>query len=430
MSPRLRPPAPLLLVAIAAVSPGAAAFDAATTHAALTERAVFASSLKTRIADLFAWGKDLPLGLYQTLKLPGGDARRGALLERLGRLDPADGGAPGDGALTAAGWLVAGAILEETPPARAANHRFDPTAPAGRPPSLSSVAWMSAAANDLSLARFIDARDRSLRSPAAADRAGAAAEALLVAGALLHLVEDAGEPAYVHGDASIDLFQARAPFSRYVAERYGRFAVPGPAGPPTPLSHLGDAIHKGDGSGLADRTAGRFYSLGLIAAANHRAALGATRPRGLPPLAAGADSEGYVEDAAHRKLAAFHRAPGGDVRFSLDERCYQDAAAVLLPEAAQAALSALEHLFRGGVSLDAGRVKSDVALGAGRVSVLVEDEGGLRREIAGRDVPSAEPGAELAEVPAGNEDRMVIAVFRGVDKEGEPLLAVSIAGGR
>lgn len=415
-----------LLLGLGLLPPPAWAFDAATTHAGLTEQALSASSLRLGMGARFGW-EATRLGQFQPLAL----VPEAGLRERLARIDPASNAAPSAGpqqlTLTAGGWLLAGAIVEEIDPARAAHHRFDPTVAGGGPSS--SVRWMNAPDNDLSLARFLEARERSLSAVTAAERDGAAALSLLAAGALLHLVEDAAEPAYVHGDVRVDLLAAGDPFAAFVAERFGRFGLPAPAGRARPLAHLADAIHAADGSGLADRTAARFYSLGLLSVGNRGPSGGATRPPALPPLAAPAGAglapgdEGYVEDGQRRKLARYQRSPGGALRFSLDEPCYQDAARALLPEAAQAALSALEHLFRGGLQLAQGEVRNgELALGPGTLRVLIDDDDGKRRELASRPVGPTPAGASLGALPPAAAGRSVLLVFRGVDGAGEPLV--------
>lgn len=423
------------------------AFDAATTHAGLTERALEASTVKRRLGALFAWGARRPRGLYETLTLGDNDEPSRALRDRVGRLDPAAGIRPEGGRLTALGWLVAGSVVEEVPPTRAQNHFLDPQSGRGLDASgagtlslrlalpdgftgagASSVAWLAAADNDLSLVRFLDARERALTASDPAARDAAAAVALLAAGALLHVVEDAAEPAYTHNDLHADLYGQQAPFSRYVAQRYGRLALPEPRGPAQPLAHLADAIHNADHTGLADRTAVRFFSVGALALRTGGDGAGATAPPSLPQLEPGPAAEGWIEDAAHRRLAHYRRVNDG-VRWDLDARCYQDAAAVLLPEAAQAALSALEHLFRGGLVVEGGAVKNgDVPLGAGRLRVLVEDETGGRKELTAIDVPQAEAGATLGTLPPEASGRRVVVAFRGVDSIGEPLVVAGEAG--
>ena len=428
-----------VLAGLLAWSAPASAFDAATTHAGLTERAVAASSLPRRLNALFTWGTRRIHGLYETLQLANGDPRSAELGDRLERLDPAGGVRPEGGRLTALGWLVAGSVLEEVPPSRARNHFIDPQSGAGLDLSgagslvarigspgvrsgAPSTAWLLSPDNDLSVLRFLELRERALVSPDPAVRDAAAAEALLAAGALLHVVEDGAHPAYVHNDFNADLHGADAPFSRYVAARYGRLAVPRPRGPAEPLVHLADVLHNDAHTGLADRTAVRFFSVGSLAARAGQGGSGAVFPPSMPALSTGPSPEGYLEDAAHRRIAHYYQGVDG-VRWDLDANCYQDAAAVLLPEAGQAALSALEHLFRGDLAFEGSVVTNGgLPLGAGRLHVLVEEADGKRRELAATEVTSAAAGGTLGSLPPEAEGQRVVVVYRGVDGAGEPVV--------
>lgn len=424
----------------------ARAWDAATTHAGLTERAALASSLLRRFAALFG----APNGLFQTLRLDVRDERGARLRERLARLDPTGGAAPDAGRLTALGWLVAGSIVEEVPPDRRRNHFFDPTTGRGLRQGgplaslgfglaavstgadsmrdlfageafdgngAASVAWLAAPGNDLGLGRFLDARERAVIAATPAERESALADALLVAGALLHVVEDAAAPAYVHNDFKTDLYDAEGPLVSFAAARYGRLAVPAPAGDAVPVAHLADLIHTADGAGLADRVARHWFSLGQLRGDDR-----VTAPADMPALAAPAGARGYLYDEARRHLARFARDRQGRVTWDLDDRCHADYAAALLPEAGRGALSALEHLFRDPLALDKVSIKNGpLALGAGKLTILVEDNG-TRRVVSQVEVSGAEAGAVLAPLPDETGDARVIAVFRGVDGAGEPVV--------
>lgn len=438
-----------LLLALGFAAP-AHAFDGAVTHAGLTEQALLASSLPARLAALFG----LPLGIYETLRLQPDEA----LAARLDRLDAAQGYAPramgtgGVAELPAVGWLLAGSAVEEVPALRERNHYFDPTTGRGLTTSGSarvgvrfasvgdglstlgelfrgrafdgtgtpSTQWLSAPGNDLGERRFLDARERAVVAAARAERQAALAEALLAAGAMLHVIEDAADPAYVHNDYRVDQYRDGAPFDAFVRTAYDRLAIPPPAGPARPVAHLTDLIHASDGSGLADRTARRFYSVGLLAADP----MGATRPAELTSLRAGPEPRGYLQGDGIAHLARWWRDDLGAPRWELDTRCYRDYAAVLLPEAGQAALSALEHLFRDELRFDGDAVKNgELALGAGKVTLLAEDAAGRRRVVTTRELSQVAVGATLIELPASGETASrYVVVFRGVDRNGEPLV--------
>jgi hypothetical protein len=170
---------------------------------------------------------------------------------------------------------------------------------------------------------------------------------------------------------------------------------------------------------VAERTARRFYSLGLLAGDPD-----ATRPAELPALVAPAGARGYLVDGEKRHLARFERDATGNVRWDLDARCFADEARVLLPEAGGAALSALEHLFRDPIVVEDATAKNGpLALGPGKVTVLVEDDDGTRRVVATRTIESVAADATLVDLP---DDalvaRHVAVVFRGVDANKEPIV--------
>ena len=122
--------------------------------------------------------------------------------------------------------------------------------------------------------------------------------------------------------------------------------------------------------------------------------------------------------------------------------------AVILPEVAAYEAGLLDFLLRGELTITAGRQISVTgapgsALGAGTVEVLVEDDRGVRTSIVsvatpgssvatpgssvatpGTGAAAAGTGAPLASVAAPATGTRVVAVFRGVDAAGEPIVAV------
>ena len=100
--------AALGLVAHASV---ARAYDPATTHAGLTERAALASQLHRVLARALS----RPLGLFEPVALSLDDLPRAqaeSLEARLGALDPSAGATPGpDGVAPALGWVIAGSVI-------------------------------------------------------------------------------------------------------------------------------------------------------------------------------------------------------------------------------------------------------------------------------------------------------------------------------
>lgn len=434
-----------LALAVAPFEPGAHAFEAATSHAGFTESAALASSL----GRLLVKGYGRSLGLYELLRIRV-DGERGQRIEKsLAKLEQADGYAPDNGRLTAIGWLVAGSVAEEVPGDRDRNHFFDPETGRGLQQGgfldgldlrsraagggggtirgvftgasfdgtgMPSTEWLSSDENDYSLARFLDARARATMGATREAREQALAESLLVAGALLHVVEDAGDPAHVRNDYRVAHEALGGPLDRLIAARYSRLAMPPPSGPAEPLDHLVDAIHTRAATGLADRTQRRYFSEGTLPGSSPA---GPTRPQ----VEAGAAPRGYVAGERVKHLAAWMRDARGEIHWELDRRCLDDYAAAIVPEVTRAALSALEHLFRGSLRLESGVVRNgDLDLGAGRIELYADDGKGVRRSIASAEIHAAGSGDRLIDVPAELTTETLSALFRGVDVHGEPIV--------
>jgi len=104
-----------------------------------------------------------------------------------------------------------------------------------------------------------------------------------------------------------------------------------------------------------------------------------------------------------------------------------DELAVILPEVASYETGLLDFLVRGELSVAVSRqiAVSAKGLGAGSLEILVEDDRGVRTQLAHQDTAA---GAEqLAQVGAPAAGTRVIAVFRGTDAAGEPIVAVGAA---
>lgn len=440
---------PLLLAALAVITVGpAAAYDAATTHAGMTERAALAAQLGHTLTRVFG----LPLGLYEPLRLPFTGAWGERLGDSLAKLDAAQGYAPGngrEGRLPALEWLVAGSVVEEVPARRVANHFLDPLtgrglsqgdylggtdlrvaelragAASGREVMVgtaqsghgdSSIDWMTSSLNDRGLACFLENRRRAVDGETREARNAALARTLLCAGALLHVVEDAAEPALVRGDFRVEFAELAGPYRRFVAERYGRLGVPAPQGPPPVVEHLADLVHNRQATGLADLTSRTFFSHGTLP----DSAPGADRP---PKVAAGTNAAGYASQPGVAHLARWQRDRNGDVAWSLDEACYADYATILLPRATLAAWAALEHLFRGQLQIREGNVVVEgTALGRGHLVILAEDAAGIRRILSDRELESAPNTGLLAQLPSAEAGRRMVVMFHGLDAKREPIV--------
>jgi hypothetical protein len=462
----------------------ARAFDAATTHAGLTQRAAVASHLHHILSRRLA----RPLGLFDPIalhpELMPVEQRR-LLMSRLFALDPAGGYRPGpDAVASALAWTVAGTVIAKTPPERMRNFFFDPSTGAGLRDDAAveaslhavrqvvdrgnlrdvmtgasfafegepSVKWLEEPENDVGLRAFRDELERAVVDPDPAARSSALARALLALGGSLALLEDAGNPAAVRNDfrgsylrgSTAAPFDRRSPFEHAVAELYGSSGVPAPT-TVTTRANVRAFFTAPDGQGLADRTQRRFFSDGTLpedgiverdtstadvvrAARDSLTYALPTVPRlelhelGAPRYVTVSDAPG----ARPRRLLGYVRVPGR-VRFFLDAAIYADSARALLPEIASYAAGFADHLLRGAIELvvDGGQVRATASGPAGKIRggtlrIFAEDAAGRRREIGA--VASQGPGIDSASAVLPPGTRRAAAVLRGEDNAG-PVVA-------
>jgi hypothetical protein len=121
---------------------------------------------------------------------------------------------------------------------------------------------------------------------------------------------------------------------------------------------------------------------------------------------------------------ARYKVEHGVLAFSLDDDCMLEQIAVILPEVAAYETGLLEWLLRGELTITAGPqiVVSGAGLGAGTVDVLIEDERGVRKSIGSGQIAAG--ATELARIANPGTGTRVVAVFRGSDAGGEPIVAV------
>jgi hypothetical protein len=460
-----------LAAAALVVAPAAApAWEAATTHAGLTEQAALASALHERLARDFG----LERGLYEMLEMPPADAPE--LTALLRQFSPSDGFSPdARGRQSALGWLVAGAAVADSPAAHFANHFFDPRGRHGLrggdlggavarlrlrlagamsggalPRSgVSALDWLTDSKNPMNLSGFWEQYDKAVLARTPGERGRHLAGALTAAGALLHIIEDMASPSHVRNDLAAhaeplsDVTGDRGSrFERLAALAYGRLGVPAPTALPSarPLRAL---ITAADRSGLADRTATGYLSSHTLPAPRSiergarrlstaelglPASMGGPEASGGIDLAAAATGGGALRDERGVCLARYQLVDG-QLGFAIDDACALEQIAALLPEAAGYAAVALDTLFRGSLTLSVdGRQLAasagPLALGAGTLVVLWDDAAGVRTELARLEVSGGAAGAVLGRVPAPPVDAVrVSALFRGVDASNEPLSA-------
>jgi len=457
------------------VCPAARAYEPATTHAGLTERAVEASRLHSLLARL---GR--PLGMLEPLHvgfdLLGQDERR-ALQARLDALDPAGGYRPGpDGVAGAGAWVMAGAVLAKTPPERGANNFLDPASGKGLHdnPGLAGIAhslrlffdggtdvrglaagtaftlegksaldWIGSPSNDLGVPVFFDNWERAVSLAEPRARESALVRALLALGGVMAVLEDSGQPAYVRNDFRAAFLQGSdgSAYEQFVAEHYGRTALP-PAAAPVSRPDVASFFASADGKGLANRTQRRFFSEGTIPAdvslerdtkvddvvRRARDSLAFPSPTLSRLMLMPAQHRRYLVLEGHRVLA--YENNGRQVRFLLDDVVYADMARALLPEIAGYAAGLLNHLLRASLEMTVAENKVTVRLDGevkegGTLHVFTEDGSGHRREL--REVATTlAPGATIVlNLPAGA--RKLAAVLRGRDAGGPFVAAGEIA---
>lgn len=483
-TPRTRLVALALVGAVGAGALPAYAYDAATTHAGLTEQAVIASHLHRVLGRRLA----RPLGVFDPIALHpevlATDERRG-LVTRLGALDPSGGYRPGtDDVASALAWTVAGAVLAKTPARRMRNHYFDPSTGSGLRDDAAfdgfvlavrqlmdrgdlrdaatgdasvlegepSLTWLGAPENDLGLLAFYTHLEQAIAAPEPVRRSSALARALMALGGTLAVLEDAGNPAQVRNDFRASYlhsesggpFDRRSAFESAVAEAYGISGVPAPRAA-VRRSSVRAYFTAPDGQGLADRTQRRFFSEGTLpedgvvdydtSTADVERAARASLAYGLPALPRLELRElgvrHYVTapdgpSGTPRRVLGYERVPGR-VRFFLDGYVYADTARALLPEIAGYAAGLIDHLLRAEITLarDGDRVRATVVapaghIGGGKLRLFAEDAQGRRTELGG--IAGDGEGLDSASVVIPADTRRVAALLRGQDDAG-PVVA-------
>ena len=472
----------LLAMIVGALGAGAGiahAWEAASTHAGLTETAAASSHLHARLRAL-GWDR----GLYEPLIVPPEDAS--ALIAVLHQYPPTGGFVPdARGRQFALAWLVAGSVIADGP--FAANHFFDPQSGAGwsgpsRDAMFDVLSWMSrwqvfaaqdswtrlranvsgdplpdqgvpapawivAKDNPLGVTGFLDQYAKAVRSATPGERSRAMAGALVAAGAILHVLEDLGSPSHVRGDTQAHLARAGdsdsdrgSRFERIAALAYGRIGVPGPSRvvSRTSLMAFFTSHSAGGEPGLAEDTADHWFSPNTLPAPTRIGTGGRNvqptlaRPRPALPLRmnlmAASQPDGTTLSDADGVCLARYRVDRGILTFWQDDDCMLAEVDAILPEVSSYATGALDFLFRGelAVAIENGHAvaKAKGALGAGTLELLAEDGRGVRTSIKKLTVASGADGATLGDADLPDGARRAVALFTGVDGAGEPIVAV------
>jgi hypothetical protein len=435
-------------LAIVLVASSAGAWEAQTTQVGLAEQAALGSRLHKRLVALGFSG-----GLFEPLTIPPADAP--ALIADLHLLSPSHGAVPdARGRQTALAWIAAGAAIADVPVQFAANHFYDPTTGKGfEHPSRSldevidgvdlpergvpAPDWVVDPKNPFNVSGFYDQYAKAVTAATPGERSRAMAGALIAAGAVMHVLGDMGVPARVRGDAKSLLERLGAGaddrgsrIERMAALVYGRLGVP-VASRVITRTHLRDYFTARDGTGLADEVAVNFFSPNTLPEPTR--AIDTPHPQLAKPLPAlppklnlmAAGREATTLRAKDGTCLARYRVDDDSViRFSIDDDCMLEQLAKILPEVTAYEQGLLDFLLRGelAVAVSSQITVSAKGLGAGTLDLLVEDERGVRRSIGTFTIRAGmEP---LAQVAAPTSGARVVALYRGVDLAGEPLVAI------
>jgi hypothetical protein len=443
-----------MALALALVPATAAAWEPQTTHAGLAEQAALASRLHKRLVSLGFTG-----GLFEPLTIPPADAP--ALMTALKLLSPTHGAAPdARGRQTALAWITAGAVLADIPASQGANHFFDPATGAGwtapqrgltgkvrellgqgslPDKGIPAPDWLTAKTNPLNLDQFLNQYAKAVSAATPGERSRYMAAALVAAGAMMHTLGDLGAPSRVRSDEAAHLEPLGAGeddlgsrFERIAALAYGRLGVPAASRTITRV-HLRDYITSKDGGGLADLIARSYFSPNTLPEPTRvsdeiRPRLGRPQPA-LPArlnlMAANRDDGTTLRSPSGTCLARY-RIEHDTLMFSLDDDCMLDQLSVILPEVTAYETGLLDFLLRGELTL-AGTEQLTVSgkgLGAGTVEILVEDSRGVRTSLANVATTGTGENDQLAQIAAPPAGTRVVAVYRGNDVAGEPIVAV------
>lgn len=443
-------------LALVLFASSAHAWESQTTQAGLAEQAAMSSRLHKRLVALGFNG-----GLFEPLTIPPADAP--ALMKDLKLLSPSHGSVPDSrGRQTALAWIAAGAALADVPSRHAVNHFYDPATHKGwqRPErdlfkgisdavresigratlparGMPAPDWITSKDNPFHLGAFMDQYSKAVSAATPGERSRHMAAALIAAGAIIHVLGDLGSPSRVRGDEAAhfeplgggpDDLGSR--FERIAALAYGRLGVPAPSRVIT-REHMHDFFSANDGGGLADIVARAYFSPNTLPQPTRVG--DETKPKLARPqpslptrlnlMAASREDGTTLRNQAGTCLARY-KVDHGVLSFSLDDECMLEQIAVLLPEVAAYETGLLDFLLRGELTITGGQqiVVSGKNLGAGTVDVLLEDDRGVRKNVGTAQIAGGKD--ELVRLPPPGPGTRIVAVFRGADAQGEPIVAV------
>jgi hypothetical protein len=320
-----------------------------------------------------------------------------------------------------------------------------------------ALSWLEDPNDPLAPTATYDHLARASVATSKAERDHELALALIGLGALIHVTQDLSVPAHARGDASAffaPLSPAAGdrglPFQEFVRSEYARSDLPGlsrsipqtpPEGVPLAETLLGHLLGEGAYEGIATLAGRRYFSESSVPApayldATLSASEAATKLLGDDHQLAAAEVEGavlspwpaqqgYLLSPTGRALAAFDTDLDGRIRPYLDETCYRDAAAVLLPEAARVTTSLLDLLWPAWPQT---RRNGDVLTltipdwASAQLTVLVEDDAGERRVIGSHALAVASDARVELALPELAEGERALLLLQAQRKQGPPIV--------
>jgi hypothetical protein len=298
---------------------------------------------------------------------------------------------------------------------------------AGAAPS--ALTWLEDPDDPLAPQQTFAHLEAASQASSEAERQHELALALLGVGALLHVVQDLSVPAHARGDASAffaplspSAGDRGLPLQEFVRFEYGRGELPGvaldmpseaPSGEPLAATLIGHLLGDPDRGyeGLAVLAGRRYLSESSVPSPRYleptltpsEAAAALLAPdRADDPDASGVELDpveidgavlspwpaerGYLLSPTGRALAAFDTDLEGRIRLYLDETCYRDAAAFLLPAASDATRSILDLLWPAWPATrrtgDALVLTTPTDWAGANLMVQIEAPNGERRPLA------------------------------------------------
>ena len=322
----------------------------------------------------------------------------------------------------------------------------------------SALKWALHSSNKYGLEAHFKHRHLAQTSKTLSKRRHHLVMSLLSMGALAHLVQKMACPSYVRNDYVVAHLERGSipggtPLARFTSKRYGRAGIPKAKGKGPFVSRFRDFFVNDKGTGLAQTTAENYYSPGTLPSLGEKKAppektsktktdssasktllshLPGKLFQGLKPGEAR-----YLRRKSTRpgfgpiRLLAYGKTPEGDKAVWMDRRVYADYAQELIPRATLSTKGLFRFLLRGRLSVrKVGEmfavINTGVALGKGVVEIYAETKNEERTRVGrtplNKKVAAKELAAKLSSKKLPTETRRVVAVFKGVDRQKEPLV--------